>query len=148
MTDSKSPENSNSPDSQEKEAIEKLKQWIEEKKVGSTESKAFCDLVDLYDREVRARIATKPESKSETESEISAIKETIRQRTNELPGYSSAIQQVREFVGKMEHKEAGKIEDELAPVYGREQGMIPDPKPRVSELLNSIKVNHIAPPIS
>lgn len=124
-----------------------VKKWIEKKTIGSTESKAFCDLVDLYHLENK-RLQT-PGNQLEVDrlgSEITAVKETIRQRTNELPGYMGAVQQVRDFISRLEDRETRRIDREMAPIYGREQGMVPNPKPTVSGLLDSIKANHIAPP--
>lgn len=120
------------------DALIELQHWLEENPTGSTESKAFCDLVDQYEME---SVLDPQTLKDNPGPKLLTIGETIRQRGNEFPGYLSANQHVHELVKSMEKAVTSKID-----WYYTDQGVTYDPRPKVSHQLSTIKLKHITPP--
>lgn len=99
-------ENQASPQSQEslsfEEAGNRLRAFIEGEPLGSVISKAFCDFVDeqaFLQAYTRAKPSTPhgEEDRRFYSMSLIAMNETIRQRSNELPGYM----QTRDDVNKL-----------------------------------------------
>ena len=82
--ESSKPEAIESSKSEVDKAKEDIRQFIEGEPMGSVKSKAFCDSVDIF--VARQKSKDYPEDKVYAAQEAS-IGETVRQRTNELPGY-------------------------------------------------------------
>ncbi|MEK9176513.1 MAG: hypothetical protein AAB520_03655 [Patescibacteria group bacterium] len=72
--------------------------FIEGKALDSTESRAFCDLIDF--QEIERSVETNPDNVGFlTRREL--IFETVRQRTNEVPGYMASWERVQGYYGEL-----------------------------------------------
>lgn len=120
-----------------------LTRWLEQNPMGSIGSKAFCDLVDLYERQAKIGLVGFSEDEPTLKEDIRTIRETIRQRTNELSGYMATNSYVHGIIDTMESEVKDKNE-----AYYTDQGVDYDPKAKVSEQLSLIKLNHINPPLN
>ena len=91
------------------QAKAELAQFIDAEHLGSVRSKAFCDYIDLEEIKIwqarleRSLYTQNPgyneeiglrEQIEEARQTRSSIQETVRQRTNELPGYQGARDEV------------------------------------------------------
>ncbi|MBP9716473.1 MAG: hypothetical protein KBD51_00870 [Candidatus Levybacteria bacterium] len=133
-----------SPENSGADITTEINKWLEGNPMGSTKSKAFCDQVDLYDRQAKLGLVEFSKDEATIEDDIRSIRERIRLRENELPGYLSAVQQISGSITKLEEAEASKTDA----LYYIDQGITPSPKPVVRSILNAIKTQHISQPAS
>jgi hypothetical protein len=122
-------------------AEDKLRQYIEDEPQGSVKSKAFCDIVDLIVIKDRMGEGLLDEDKaSDTLKMMYAnIHETIRQRGNELPGYTKAGFEIHNLVYSLEHASPEARDREQfswIPNKPKEQ--------RVADTLEGIKLTYLA----
>jgi hypothetical protein len=85
-----------------------IRNFVMGEPLGSVKSKAFCDMVDLY--EVRQMQLDNPDDETLPLNDA-ATRETIRQRRNELEGYRDAVEQVSGFERRLESFFSQKLTD-------------------------------------
>jgi len=81
------------PESMADIVTENITKFIEGEPMGSTKSKAFCDAIDMKVLERKVHRLS-GDSLRVAELELANLTETVRQRENELPGYSKAYTQI------------------------------------------------------
>lgn len=121
---------------QEKTAIElaeeNLRKYIEGEPMGSVKSKAFCDTIDAIEYDTEIDNSNEKDAAYYRQCKAN-LAETIRQRSNELPGYSSAINEIVSLVMDLENAKVDPRERNQMRFLGKSS------QNRTADLLVNIK---------